>query len=744
MEYTDIDNLLSESAKENKDYLMKMTDHIISSLVVEKADVAKQYNYYNGIMDEKQLQHLKEQYGLGAPTSLEFIPLVRPHIDQLVGELLEIPFNPQVTCKDKKTLSAINRDKQVKIQNKLFTNLSSKLNAEVSALLANDNNKQAVVDPYIREKLEDLKNDLTQDFISEYEEAITYLLTYLKQDHNVQLINKRKELFLALAIAGECYFETNTDLEEQLPELDVIHPLNAFVEFNPNSPHINRSTKAVVRKFLSRQEILMRYGHLMKPEDINKLQSKEAFLQENKPTYITHTGDSGIIAGVSAGLELTQLNDWQRWFYHDRRPVYEVQFLAANEYEDSTGKKRYRLDRYETVRLGTDIYILKGKADNVFRAENSNDQRLTIGGIRYAANEGKPYSLVLATANLQDRYNILHFYRDTLIQLSGVKGSAIETSVIPTWLGSTPEERFLKYIAYKKQGNAPLNTAQEGQSTMNTQIFQPYDDSVSGPAIQALNAAIMQTEESCSRITGVFRERLGGIQSYDAVSNVKVGLRQSAVVTKQYYQTLDFLTKELLINLIDSCRITLKKGFTGQIILGKLSFIFEVKPEHLSFTSYDIHIDDSGEQIKNIQKIEELTLELIKGGIIDQEVLVSVIGVQSLTQLKHALLIAIKQKREENDLLGKLQQQMVEAEKMVKELQAQNQALMKENEGLKGQAIEIQKYKIDKDFELGIIRDKTQKDFNTKRIELDLKRVRLEQLQLIDNNSQNDEIKNHS
>jgi Tfp pilus assembly protein PilN len=50
---------------------------------------------------------------------------------------------------------------------------------------------------------------------------------------------------------------------------------------------------------------------------------------------------------------------------------------------------------------------------------------------------------------------------------------------------------------------------------------------------------------------------------------------------------------------------------------------------------------------------------------------------------------------------------MVEAEKMVKELQAQNQALMKENEGLKGQAIEIQKYKIDKDFELGIIRDKT-------------------------------------
>jgi len=89
----------------------------------------------------------------------------------------------------------------------------------------------------------------------------------------------------------------------------------------------------------------------------------------------------------------------------------------------------------------------------------------------------------LATANLQDKYDILHFHRDTLIALSGVKGSAIETSAIPAWLGETPEERFQKMIAYKKAGTVPLDTAQEGASQMNTAIFQPYDDSVSGQSL---------------------------------------------------------------------------------------------------------------------------------------------------------------------------------------------------------------------------------------------------------------------
>jgi len=113
----------------------------------------------------------------------------------------------------------------------------------------------------------------------------------------------------------------------------------------------------------------------------------------------------------------------------------------------------------------------------------------------------------------------------------------------------------------------------------------------------------------------VFRERLGAIEQKDAVSNVQVGIRQSTIITKQYYQTIDLVTKEILTSLINSCRTSFKDGFMGSIVLGnQLSQIFEIKPEHFSFTDYDIHLDDSGDIVRDMQKIETLTLELIKGG----------------------------------------------------------------------------------------------------------------------------------
>jgi hypothetical protein len=239
---------------------------------------------------------------------------------------------------------------------------------------------------------------------------------------------------------------------------------------------------------------------------------------------------------------------------------------------------------------------------------------------------------MLATANLQDKYDILHFHRDNLIALSGVKGTAIETSAIPAWLGEEPEERFKKLIAYKKAGTVPLDTAQEGITQMNTALFVPYDDTLPAQAIQSIQFAIQQTEEACSRITGVFRERLGAIEQKDAVTNVQTGIRQSAIITKQYFQTIDLLTKEILTSLINTCRTTFKKGFLGSIILGnQLSQIFEIKPEFFTFTDYDIHIDDSGDIVRDMQKIEQLTMELVQAGQTDADIIISSIGAHSMS-----------------------------------------------------------------------------------------------------------------
>lgn len=743
---TEVNDFLSEKEKQDRDYLIKITDLTIAALVKEKDAIRKAYNYYDGVLDKEQNLHLEEVYGLASPTSLEFIPLVRPHIDQLVGELLQIPFKPKITCKDKKTLNNINREKQLAISKQLYEETKKYVNNVFLQQLNSDGQQEGEQgkDPFIVKKLESLKEEITQGFISEYEVSAQYLLEYFKQTRSLDLLNKRKEFFKDILISGQCYYDVNLDKKGSLPTFERIHPLDCFVEKNPNSPYLNKASRAVVRRRLTKQEILMRYGHKLKKDDLDKIEHAVApNLTQNN--YYINNNSTGIIAGISPTIvgDTTNGIDYNT-YYGTRHTVYEVQFISANEYEEN-GVKRYRMDRYRTIRIGEDLYVLIGKDEDVFRTHEYSDEcSLSINGICYEDSKGLPYSLMLATANLQDKYNILHFHRDNLIALSGVKGTAVESSIIPIWLGDTPEERFKKFTSYKKAGNAPLDSAQDGASTLNTALFQTYDDTLSGDALQALQFAIQSTEEVCSRITGVFRERLGGIEQKDAVSNVQVGIRQSAIITKQYYQIIDLITKEILNDLINSCKLSFKEsGFMGSIVLGdNLIKIFEIKPDNFTYTDYDVHIDDSGDVVRDMQKIEQLTMELIKGGQQDIDIVLSTIGMHSMTQMKFEIQQSINKKKKENDQLAQLNDALEQAKQQLQQLQQQAQNLQKENDSLKAKDRELEKYKIDKDYEIRMFVAKNNDKNSAEANVIDKKRVELEQLQLFDNNPNNNEIKN--
>jgi hypothetical protein len=71
-------------------------------------------------------------------------------------------------------------------------------------------------------------------------------------------------------------------------------------------------------------------------------------------------------------------------------------------------------------------------------------------------------------------------------------------------------------LAYKKAGIQWIDTTQEGRNDngnapMNT-IFNGFDDTLKAQAVQAIELAIQSVEQTTSSITGVFRERLNGIE----------------------------------------------------------------------------------------------------------------------------------------------------------------------------------------------------------------------------------------
>lgn len=277
---------------------------------------------------------------------------------------------------------------------------------------------------------------------------------------------------------------------------------------------------------------------------------------------------------------------------------------------------------------------------------------------------------------------------------------------------------------------------------MNT-TFGGFDDLIKLDTIQAIDLAIQRVEETCSTITGVFREKLGGIEQKDAVSNVQVGVRQSSYITKQYYQIMDLMTREILIDILNLCKVVYKKGISGNLVLGDvLSKTFTALPEHYSFTEYDIHIVDNSEFKIEQETMRQLSTEFTKAGVADPEIIMEVITAKGLTQMKADVLSAISKKKQEVNQLGQLDQQVKQLDGQLKQVSSEAKKLQGEVDRLNEEKIRLERERLAFEKELGWYKERSLNSYNESMLEFEKQRVGLEAAQLMDNNKQNDEIKN--
>ena len=135
----------------------------ISELVYEKTQMIKAYNYYHGKRDPEQFRHLEENYGIGTPTSVEFVPLVRKHIDVLVGEYLTIPALPKVSCKDADTIAKITDEK--------LAYINKTIGKEIQKYFKRILSGETGLDTKIGDRLDEMQSNLEDSFISQYEIA---------------------------------------------------------------------------------------------------------------------------------------------------------------------------------------------------------------------------------------------------------------------------------------------------------------------------------------------------------------------------------------------------------------------------------------------------------------------------------------------------------------------------------------------------------------------------------------------
>lgn len=740
---------ISKHKKGSDDYLIEMTDFVIGDLVYEKEHLYKAYNYYNGKRDKYQYENIEENFGVGNPTSISFTPLIRKHVDAIVGEFLTTEIHPIISCKDEKTLTNINRDKQLELAKKNHDWVSKFLtNAVYEAIqtggkgqLGQGQQQQQIQDAVIDKELNNIKESVNLNFISNYEMAGQNIVQYIMQSRKMDFKNKLHQILLDLLIAGEAYYKVLPTSGETNFKIEIEDPLNTWVDKDPKSKYLKNGYKSVVRKWMTPEEIIIKYGDHLTQKDINDLDEMKGFDYDNRHMImITGLGarcgdfsNPGILDGVGVHPVDYNYDDYTKnW---ELIPVYEVEWIDwVKENEHRIGK------RFESVRIGQDIYILKGEDKTAVRDMDApNEITLRLNGMFYTDGHGNPYSLMLKTADLQDDYDLLMYFKNNIIALSGTKGAIVDLATLPETIGDNMEERLMKFLAYRKSGLSLINSAQEGVAP--NQIYNGFDDTVNPGSLQAIQAALQLVEETASSITGVFRERLGGIQQRDAVANVEAGMQQSYIITKQYYQVMDTLVSEMLTDALDMARHVFKKGLTGQIILGNRKEIFTLLPENYSQTDYDVHLSNSVDLIKEREQLRQMAIQLAGQGAVDPQLLILVSTSKSLTELKTQVEKSIQEKKIENNQLAQLQQQLQEAQQNMQQMQKQLEESTRKITQLNEKKLNIEQQNNQMQQNIDWFKVRSDADNKKKELELIEKRNKIELAQIVaDDGKQNDDV----
>lgn len=715
-----------------KEELIDKTDEAITELVYPKTELQKAYNYYNGKRDSEQFRYLEENFGLGSPTAVEFTPLLKKHVDALVGEYLGTPILPKVSCKDSETISNITREKQLQITEGIVKFLKDHLHNSILQFI----DGKDITDKQVKGQLDKIIQDIDQSFVSQYEIAAQDIIQYIMQSRETDLLTKLRQLLTDLLITGYTFFRVKASQSGTNIDIEVLNPLNTFIDRNPESPYVKNSYRSVVRYWMTKSQILAKYGKELSKQDVSNLKEKWDF-SENATyhrTYsdiVSHTSDYDTLPGYP-DFENTHVR-------YQLIPVYDVEWLETDD--------DFKMRRYNTIRIGEEIYILRGEDKTAIRSkDNPNFCSLSVNGVYFLNRSQQPYSLILKCAHLQDRYDLLQYYRDVLIANSGTAGVIMDQALLPTNLGVKWPDRVQKWLAYKKSGIMWVDSTQEGRNDngnapLNT-IFNGFDDTLKAQAVQAIELAIQSVEETTSSITGVFRERLNGIEQRDAVTNIKQGVANSFIVTKHYFQQMDLITCEILLASLNQAKITYKKGLTGTIILGdKYQRIFTALPEYFTITDYDIHVISSTEVMQDLQTLKQMIPEFVKSQALAPDIIFEALTAKSLTDLKYKVQKAMKIQKEENNQIVQLQQKLEETSQQAQQLQTELQKAQQKVQQLDEARLKLEQEKINLDYQVNWFKAKTDDRYKDRQMTVEEKRTEIELAQLHDGNPYNDKIK---
>lgn len=668
------------------------------------------YDLYNSIYNEKDLKYVTNPFKQddGFPAMAQDYNIIKPYVDQLLGEETKRPFNfhPQRTSDI--AASELQEKAKEMLIDYIQATIASKLSPEQAARY-----EQALATGEIQTP-EAIAKYLQKDYKDIAETEAYHALQFLKRKLN--LTHEFYKGWKDALIGGEEIYYIGVINGD--PYVERVNPMYFDYEHSLDLEFIDDAAWCRRKMIMSATEIYDRFYDKMSERQLNELLE----LIDQRPG----AGNNPEIRKTSIDYESIKLHKINSFtdnpFDIDHIVVYhccwksfkkigfvtllnpetgEAEEFQVDEDYKVTGTEQsvewdWIIEVWEGYRIGDDMYIgIQPIEYQHISADNPNSQKLPYTGVVYNNTNSKPRSLVSMMKPLQYMYIVVWYRLELALSRDKGKVAVMDITQIPKSM-NIDVNKWMHYLS--ALGVAFINPYDEGWDIPGREGGKPspfnqlssWDLTMSNVIAEYIQL-MQKIEDMVAKLTGITPQRQGQIAASELVGNTNTAVSMSYHITEPWFWNHNQVKRRVLTMLLNTSKAAWKdnKRYLNYI-LDDATRAFVQLSDNFFYEDMDIFVDDSTKNQQYIDQLKQLLQPAMQNGasLLD---IAEIITLDNMSMIKNRL-EEIEQKRMEQ------MQQQQQAEQQAQQQMAEQQNQLKEEElMLKEAEMDLEKYKVDQD-----------------------------------------------
>lgn len=668
------------------------------------------YDLYNSIYNEKDLKYVTNPFKQddGFPAMAQDYNIIKPYVDQLLGEETKRPFNfhPQRTSDI--AASELQEKAKEMLMDYIQATIASKLSPEQAARY-----EQALATGEIQTP-EAIAKYLQKDYKDIAETEAYHALQFLKRKLN--LTHEFYKGWKDALIGGEEIYYIGVINGD--PYVERVNPMYFDYEHSLDLEFIDDAAWCRRKMIMSATEIYDRFYDKMSERQLNELLE----LIDQRPG----AGNNPEIRKTSIDYESVKLHKINSFtdnpFDVDHITVYhccwksfkkigfvtllnpetgEAEEFQVDEDYKVTGTEQsvewdWIIEVWEGYRIGDDMYIgIQPIEYQHISADNPNSQKLPYTGVVYNNTNSKPRSLVSMMKPLQYMYIVVWYRLELALSRDKGKVAVMDITQIPKSM-NIDVNKWMHYLS--ALGVAFINPYDEGWDIPGREGGKPSQfnqlsswDLTMSNVIAEYIQLMQKIEDMVAKLTGITPQRQGQIAASELVSNANTAVNMSYHITEPWFWNHNQVKRRVLTMLLNTSKAAWKdnKRYLNYI-LDDATRAFVQLSDNFFYEDMDIFVDDSTKNQQYIDQLKQLLQPAMQNGasLLD---IAEIITLDNMSMIKNRL-EEIEQKRMEQ------MQQQQQAEQQAQQQMVEQQNQLKEEElMLKEAEMDLEKYKVDQD-----------------------------------------------